>query len=315
ATWVYVVLVQPIGHVAPVVPFGNTRYWRLSTGSRIAYSEFDPPAGVAVRPVPIVFLHGGPGLRQGPFDQRAYGALAADGFRVFLYDQAGSGLSDTLPHVRDYTVRRAVADLEAIREVIGAPRMILIGHSFASTLAASYMASYPDRVAKAIFHSPSRLWNTFSDSFDFSRTDARKPPLPNLRLLAGLLLRDRNPNTAERFLSQGEAQVLFTRAFPSQFGTVVCKGHSAALPADLAAAAKEPNLGLNPYVLQQIAPETEDSSEDPHAALRQNPTPAILLYPECNYLSWDGALDYHRTFQHLEIISVPHAGHYIQFEQ
>ncbi|HZS59269.1 MAG TPA: hypothetical protein VFA43_08370 [Gemmatimonadaceae bacterium] len=146
ATWVYVVLVQPIGHVAPVVPFENTRYWRLSTGSRIAYSEFDPPAGVAVRPV-------------------------------------------------------------------------------------------------------------------------------------------------------------------------ACKGDSAALPADLAAAAKEPNLGLNPYVLQEIAPETEDSSEDPHAALRQNATPAILLYPECNYLSWDGALEYRRTFPHLRIFYFPHAGHYIQFEQ
>src|SRR5581483_7548745 len=72
---------------------------QLSTGSRIAYSEFDPPPGMRVRADPIVFLHGGPGLRQAPFDQRIYGSLSKEGFRVFLFDQAGSGLSNFLPHV------------------------------------------------------------------------------------------------------------------------------------------------------------------------------------------------------------------------
>ena len=314
-TSLYVVLLRPVARVPSVIPYGDTRYWRLPTGSRVAYSEIDPPQGVAVRPLPIVFVHGGPGLRQAPFDQRAYGAFAADGFRVFLYDQAGSGLSDFLPHVRDYTVKREVADLEAVRQAIGAQQMILIGHSWGSTLAASYIAAHPDRVAKVVFHSPGRIWNTFSDSVDFSRTDAGATPLPNLRLVAGLLLRDRNPNTAERFLSQREAEALVTPAFRTAVGTLVCKGHSGAFPPDLIAGATEGNLGFNPYVLQQLASEVADASEDPHAALRANPTPAILLYPECNYLSWGGALDYRRTFRHLEIFYIPHAGHYIQLEQ
>lgn len=54
-------------------PYANTRYWQLPTGSRIAYSEYDPPAGMAVKPDPIVFLHGGPGVVQAPFDQDIYG--------------------------------------------------------------------------------------------------------------------------------------------------------------------------------------------------------------------------------------------------
>ena len=310
-------LLRSVSHISAVAPYETTRYWQLPTGSRIAYTEIDPPAGVALRPVPVVYLHGGPGLRQAPFDQRAYGAFAADGFRVYLYDQAGSGLSGFLPHVRDYTVKRAVEDLEAVRQAIGAQQMILIGHSWGSTLAASYMAAHPDRVAKVVFHAPGRIWDLFgdADSVDYSRSDAAQGQLPSLRLLAGLLLRDRNPNTAERFLSQPEAEVLFAPTILATKGSLVCKGHSRDLPSEIDSITDGMNPGFNPYVLQQLAPQLVDSSADPHAALSRNGTPAILLYPECNYLSWSGALDYRRTFRNLEIFYIPKAGHFIQFEQ
>ncbi len=312
----YLVLLRPVSAIGPIAPFATTRYWRLPTGSRIAYTEIDPPPGVAVRPFPIVFLHGGPGLRQAAFDQRAYGAFAADGFRVFLYDQVGSGLSGFLPHVRDYTIKRDVDDLEAVRQAIGAPKMILIGHSWGSTLAAMYMAAHRDRVDRVVFHSPGRIWNLFADSFDYSRSDAAQFGMPALRLLAGLFLRDRNPNTAERFLPQPEAEALFAPTFLAGKGTIVCKGHSSALPPEVDSATNgSVNPGFNPYVLQQIASDFGDSAADPHAALRTNDTPAILLYPECNYLSWSGAVDYRRTFKHLEIFYIPKAGHYIQLEQ
>jgi pimeloyl-ACP methyl ester carboxylesterase len=64
-----------------------------------------------------------------------------------------------------------------------------------------------------------------------------------------------------------------------------------------------------------VIPDTEHAEGDPHAALRGNHTPAILLYPECNYLSWKGAIDYRRTLPNLKIYYIPRAGHYIQFEQ
>ena len=139
----YILVLRPSGsHFAKAIPYANTKYLQLPTGSMIAYSEYDPPPGVAVKPEAIVYLHGGPGVRQGPFDQDIYGSFSAVGFRVFLYDQAGSGLSGFLPHLKDYTVDRSVADLEAIRQKIGVEQMILIGHSWGSTLAASYMAIF-----------------------------------------------------------------------------------------------------------------------------------------------------------------------------
>src|SRR5262249_52380905 len=163
-----------------------------------------------------------------------------------------------------------------------------------STLAASYMAAHPERVAKVVFHSPGRIWDLFGDVFDYARTDAQPGPRPNLRLLAGLLLRDRNPNTAERFLPQPEAGLLVAPSIVATKGTLVCKGRSRDLPLELDSITDGVNPGFNPYVLQQLAAEQADSSKDPHAALRTNTTPAILLYPECNYLSWSGALDYRR---------------------
>ena len=315
--WLSIGVLRPsASHFPEVVPYSNTKYWQLPTGSMIAYSEYDPPPGVAVRPEAIVYLHGGPGVRQAPFDQDIYGRFAANGFRVFLYDQAGSGLSGFLPHLRDYTIARSVADLEEVRQKIGVERMILIGHSWGSTLAASYMAKFPSHVAKAVFHSPGKIWQLESEDFDYSRTDGGRPKLPSLRLLAALFLGVRNPEAAEKLVPQLESEMLTVPSFRQTVGTVVCKGDFNKLPNDLIGALDgHENPGINPYVLQELIPETGRAEGDPHAALRKNHTPAILLYPECNYLSWSGAVDYRKTLPNLKIYYIPRAGHYIQFEQ
>jgi len=55
--------------------------------------------------------------------------------------------------------------------------MILIGHSWGSTLAVSYMAKFPNHVAKAVFHSPAEIWRLESEDYDYSRTDGGVPGL------------------------------------------------------------------------------------------------------------------------------------------
>jgi hypothetical protein len=94
----YVALLRPLGlaHIDPV-PRANTHYWNLSTGSHIAYSLYEPPPGVPVKQDPIVFVHGGAGLRAFDTDHDFYRQFTQDGFRVYLFDQAVSGLSDRLP--------------------------------------------------------------------------------------------------------------------------------------------------------------------------------------------------------------------------
>ena len=131
--------------------------------------------------------------------------------------------------MRDYTVARAVADVEAIRQQIEADKVFLIGHSWGSALAANYLAKYPDHVAKVVFYSPGPMWNFTEEQehTDFSRTEGGAPAFPSLRMFAALLLLDRNADAAQNLLPQPEAQELLV---PFLARTLVCKGDHGQLP-------------------------------------------------------------------------------------
>ncbi len=315
AVSLYWLILKPTADPGPPHPLESIRYWELPTGSRIAYREIDPPAGMVLEPDPVVYLHGGAGAREGHFDQSIYGSLASDGFRVFLYDQAGSGMSNFLP-VRDYTIDRAVADLEAIRKELGADQMILVGHSWGARLAAKYMSKYPGHTAKVILHSPASIWRYTQTDYDYRRTDVHEVPFPKLRLLAALLLVGRNPDAAQNLVSQREAEGLLIPIVDWQIHGTVCKGDSERFPKDFTdLEAAHDNPGMNPYVPQHLGTEPNSPDGDPHAALRKDHTPAILLYAQCDFIDWSGALDYRRTMPNLKTYYIPRAGHYIQFEQ
>jgi pimeloyl-ACP methyl ester carboxylesterase len=102
----------------------------------------------------VIFLHGGPGVPDMRGDSEYFGRLARDGFEVYVYDMVGTGRSSRLADPRGYTLGRDVADLEAIREKIGAERVFLVGHSYGGTLAAAYAASYPERVVRMVLSFP-----------------------------------------------------------------------------------------------------------------------------------------------------------------
>ncbi|GAA4236023.1 pimeloyl-ACP methyl ester carboxylesterase [Streptosporangium album] len=52
---------------------------------------------------------------------------------------------------------RDAADLEAIRRVLRADKLILVGRSWGGSLTARYLAAHPRHVAKAVFVSPGAL--------------------------------------------------------------------------------------------------------------------------------------------------------------
>jgi pimeloyl-ACP methyl ester carboxylesterase len=316
AASLYWLILKPTTDPGPPHPLENIRYWQLPTGSRIAYREIDPLEGTSVKPVAVIYLHGGAGAREGHFDQSIYGTLASDGFRVFLYDQAGSGMSDFLPKVRDYTIVRAAEDLEAIRKEIGAEQMILVGHSWGARLAAKYMSKYPGHVAKVILHSPASIWRWTPTDYDYRRTDVHEEPFPKLRFLAALFLVERNPDAAQNLVSQREAEGLLIPILDWEIHDTVCKGDSDRFPQDFSDfQAAHFNPGMNPYVMENLGLEPQSPDEDPHVALRKDQTPAILLYSQCDFIDWSSALDYRKTMPNLKVYYIPHAGHYIQFEQ
>jgi proline iminopeptidase len=158
----------PRAPLIPVPPMPNMQYWSLETGSHIAYTKIS--AQGPVRDAPIIFLHGGPGWLVGDSDIAFYGQLSKLGFDVYLYDQVGSGRSSRLADMRKYNTARQVADLEAIRTIIAADKIILIGQSWGNTLAVDYMAAHPGNVEKIVFCSPGAMWDVSRFEFDYSHS-------------------------------------------------------------------------------------------------------------------------------------------------
>ncbi len=88
----------------------------------------------------VVCLHGGPGVPHQymiPFSD-----LAADGYRVILYDQLGVGKSDLPKNTALFTMERYVEDLEEIRKKLDLGMIHLVGNSCGGQLAIAYALKY-----------------------------------------------------------------------------------------------------------------------------------------------------------------------------
>lgn len=305
ATAVLLTLLFPAVQViyrAPT-PLPNMQFWNLPTGSRIAYTHV--PAVGQAQPTPIIFLHGGPGWVILPGDVAFYGQLAQDGFDIYLYDQIGSGRSDRLADLRQYNTNRHVADLEAIRQEIGAQQLILIGQSWGNTLLADYMAAYPEHVAKAIFSSPGAIWDVGRFKADYAGTAdiaGNGPGLPPLRVLASILLVTRNPNLAQQLVPEHDLISFFgTLPGKNQLSQNYCLGDETKVP-DIEI------LGANQYV-NRLTFASQESYPDPRPALRQNQTPSLIMRGVCEFLPWEVAYEYKQTLPNAILLSIPNAGH------
>lgn len=105
---------------------------------------------------PVVFLHGGPGQGSAHFDALA-GPYLERQLRVVYFDQRGSGHSER-PGSGDYALSTLVDDIEALRGVLGVPKVALVGHSFGGLLALEYAAKHPDNVSHLV--AVAGLWDT-----------------------------------------------------------------------------------------------------------------------------------------------------------
>ncbi|WP_325311159.1 alpha/beta hydrolase [Longimicrobium sp.] len=104
---------------------------------------------------PVVFLHGGPGQGSYHFAELV-GPRMERSLRMVYLDQRGSGRSGR-PRSGEYSMALLVEDVEALRQVLGAPRIALVGHSFGGTLALEYAAKYPEHVSALVF--AAGLWD------------------------------------------------------------------------------------------------------------------------------------------------------------
>lgn len=108
-------------------------------GARIALEVH----GADTARAPVVVLHGAPGIATCAQSLAAFGHLAATR-RVVVYDAVGSGRSE---RVADLSNERWVADVEAVRDHLGADRIVLAGISYGGFLALQYAVGHPHRLA------------------------------------------------------------------------------------------------------------------------------------------------------------------------
>ncbi|MEU9532669.1 alpha/beta hydrolase [Streptomyces sp. NPDC048213] len=112
----------------------------MSDGARLRWTA----SGDTARPLPVVLLHGGPGL---PDHLADLAAMAADLAPVYRYDQRGVGGS---PWQGRHSLSRHVDDLAELLDRWDAPEAVLIGHSYGAELASRFCLAHPGRAAAVL---------------------------------------------------------------------------------------------------------------------------------------------------------------------
>lgn len=101
--------------------------------------------------IPLLILHGGPGAKSSANDPlRQLGAERP----VIHYDQLGCGKSDRPTDTELWTLERYVEELEQVIQALKLDEVHILGHSWGTMLASSYLFKKPKGVRSIIFSGP-----------------------------------------------------------------------------------------------------------------------------------------------------------------
>jgi proline iminopeptidase len=118
-----------------------------SDGHQVYWECCGNPAGK-----PALYLHGGPGSGCSAGQRRFFDPIL---YRAVLLDQRGSGRSRPLASEPDVdlstnTTAHLIADIEALRQMLGVDRWTILGLSWGTTLGLAYAQSHPHRVSALV---------------------------------------------------------------------------------------------------------------------------------------------------------------------
>ncbi|MCX4911680.1 proline iminopeptidase-family hydrolase [Streptomyces sp. NBC_00878] len=97
----------------------------------------------------LIGLHGGPGGSGGGYLEPLH-RLSGPDRTVATFDQLGTGASDVPPPEYEWSLARAVADVDAVRRHCAAERVDLLGHSWGGMLALQYALDHPEHVGRLV---------------------------------------------------------------------------------------------------------------------------------------------------------------------
>lgn len=124
---------------------------------------------------PLLIVHGGPGASHDYFLPSLL-PLARTNKLIFI-DERGSGRSEKLEDVKQYTVEKMADDVEAVRVALGLGKISLLGHSYGGVLAQAYALKYPEHLSHLV------LASTFASTKEMNRVLQRiKSQMPPNKL-------------------------------------------------------------------------------------------------------------------------------------
>jgi proline iminopeptidase len=286
-------------------PVQRMQFADLPTGSRIAWVRI--PATGREPAAPVVFVHGGPGVADMSHDLSVFATLAADGHDVILYDQVGAGHSGRLEDPRQYTLRRDLADFEALLEELELQRPILIGHSYGSTLIAAYMARHPDAASALVFLAPGAIrpggeqyLGGMRDRLSGDQQVRLYSKTLEPRALLGYLVTLVNPAATRAWIGDAEMDARFDILYGLTSPGLAC----------------EPETDLpQPHQLGFFTNARTRTIPDLRPELARVAVPTLILKPQCDYLPWSFGTDIATAIDGSQLVYVRGAGHSLYFER
>lgn len=297
--------------VAPMHKRNGTQYWDLQTGSTIAYTLV--PAQGPKKPFPIIYLQGGPGGFISDRNIEMLAPLSEDGFDIYLYDQIGSGLSDRLPNIKDYTADRHKIDLEEIIQKLGTTQVILIGQSWGASLAALFIADNPEKVESVVFTGPGAILPMREELISVIPPDSlnlRKPPYSNMEA------NDKSANIRTEvvsFWAKSFGHKLASDKEADDFQTYRNHELNKATVCDTSKALKAEGGGG--FYTQLMTARSFNEVKDPRQRLIGLKIPVLIMKGQCDNQPWGFVNEYLELFPNHQLIIVPDAGHAISVEQ
>ena len=283
----------------------GTQYWELPTGSKIGYFKVKAHAK-SLKP-PIIYLHGGPGGRVSDGSIAALKPLAAYGNDLYFYDQVGSGHSERLAQIEEYSVARHRSDLKAIISEMEAEKVILIAHSWGSLLAINFLQHYPEKVEKLIISGPGPILPIKKSLAKISPPDSLNIKEPSVSNAEG----NRKVNNlrmrlvwrwAYKFKSKlapdAEADDFFTLLNQELNKSTACEANeSQAYP------------GGSGYYSHIMTLKSFEAVEDQREKLKSLALPILILRGQCDNQKWGYTQEYLELLPNVHLEIFANSGH------
>lgn len=303
--------------IPPLKQRENTQFWDLATGSKIGYNLLIAKRNK--KPLPIIYLHGGPGGRINDKHIQILSNFTDDGYDVYLYDQIGSGESSRLSNISDYTADRHIKDLHEIIKKIGAQKVILIGQSWGGILATFFAGAFPNEVEKIVLTNPGPLFPYLKVLNEIKPPDSLQLKSPIFSNAQG---NDRVKNlrtAAMKFFAIHFGIKIADDKEADEFSTYTAYEINKSTVFDTSKIVKITDVpsisSLNGYYAGIMTVQNLIEGEDRRSKLKGLDIPILVLKSQYDNQIWGGTHEYLELFKNHKLQIIPNAGHFIENEQ